>query len=84
MVSGRVAQAIAEKLHQLSLQMQVLCVTHQPLVAAMADRHFHVKKQVISQIKGNKENNGHGEERTVVRITALDNLDKRRDEIAQI
>ncbi|MEM9923606.1 MAG: DNA repair protein RecN, partial [Cyanobacteria bacterium P01_D01_bin.50] len=32
-VSGRVAQAIAEKLHQLSLQMQVLCVTHQPLVA---------------------------------------------------
>ena len=83
-VSGRVAQAIAEKLHQLSLQMQVLCVTHQPLVAAMADRHFHVKKQVISQIKGNKENNGHGEERTVVRITALDNLDKRRDEIAQL
>ena len=83
-VSGRVAQAIAEKLHQLSLQLQVLCVTHQPLVAAMADRHFHVQKQVINQIKGKKENNGHGEERTVVRITALDNLDKRRDEIAQL
>jgi len=83
-VSGRVAQAIAEKLHQLSKNIQVLCVTHQPLVAAMADRHFHVQKQVINQLKGKKENNGHGEERTVVRIKALDNLDKRRDEIAQL
>ena len=83
-VSGRVAQTIAEKLHQLSLQLQVLCVTHQPLVAAMADKHFHVNKQVINQLKGEKENNGHGEERTVVRITALDNLDKRRDELAQL
>ncbi|MGB6295315.1 MAG: DNA repair protein RecN [Rivularia sp. (in: cyanobacteria)] len=83
-VSGRVAQTIAEKLHQLSLQLQVLCVTHQPLVAAMADRHFHVNKQVINQLKGEKENNGHGEERTVVRITSLDNLTKRRDELAQL
>ncbi len=83
-VSGRVAQAIAEKLHQLSLQFQVLCVTHQPLVAAMADRHFHVNKQVINQTKGNKDNNIHGEERTVVRITDLNNLDKRRDELAQL
>ncbi|AFY56223.1 DNA replication and repair protein RecN [Rivularia sp. PCC 7116] len=83
-VSGRVAQAIAEKLHQLSLQLQVLCVTHQPLVAAMADQHFHVNKQVINQLKGKKENNGHGEERTVVRIKPLDNLDKRRDELAQL
>jgi DNA repair protein RecN (Recombination protein N) len=48
-VSGRVAQAIAEKLHQLSQQHQVLCVTHQPLIAAMADRHFRVDKQVIDQ-----------------------------------
>ena len=48
-VSGRVAQAIAEKLHQLSQPHQVLCVTHQPLIAAMADRHFRVDKQVIDQ-----------------------------------
>jgi DNA repair protein RecN (Recombination protein N) len=48
-VSGRVAQAIAEKLQQLSQQHQVLCVTHQPLIAAMADRHFRVDKQVIDQ-----------------------------------
>ncbi len=48
-VSGRVAQAIAERLQQLSQQHQVLCVTHQPLIAAMADRHFRVDKQVIDQ-----------------------------------
>jgi len=48
-VSGRVAQAIAQKLHQLSQKHQVLCVTHQPLIAAMADRHFRVDKQVIAQ-----------------------------------
>lgn len=46
-VSGRVAQAIAEKLHQLSRGHQVLCVTHQPIVAAMADYHFRVNKAVI-------------------------------------
>ena len=83
-VSGRVAQAIAEKLHQLSQGHQVLCVTHQPLVAAMADRHFRVDKQTINQVKGKKENNGHNEERTVVRVTTLDNLTKRREELAQL
>jgi len=46
-VSGRVTQAIADKLHQLSHRHQVLCVTHQPIVAAMADNHFHVSKAVI-------------------------------------
>ncbi len=83
-VSGRVAQAIAEKLYQLSQFHQVLCVTHQPLVAAMADRHFRVDKQVINKIKGKKEHNGSSEERTVVRISNLDNLNKRREELAQL
>lgn len=83
-VSGRVAQAIAEKLHQLSQSHQVLCVTHQPLVAAMADRHFRVDKEIINQPKGNKANNGNSEQRTVVRVTALDNLTTRRDELAQL
>ena len=46
-VSGRVTQAIAEKLHQLSQHHQVLCVTHQPIVAAMADHHLRVSKHTI-------------------------------------
>ncbi|WP_310489595.1 DNA repair protein RecN [Chamaesiphon sp. VAR_69_metabat_338] len=44
-VSGKVAQSIASKLHHLSQSQQVLCVTHQPLIAAMADRHFRVAKE---------------------------------------
>ena len=83
-VSGRVAQAIAEKLHQLGQLHQVLCVTHQPLVAAMADRHFRVDKQTINQSKGKKANNGNAEQRTVVRVTNLDNLTTRREELAQL
>lgn len=53
-VSGRVSQAIAEKLYQLSHHHQVLCVTHQPIVAAMADQHFRVSKQVIDSESGKK------------------------------
>ncbi|MEA5503735.1 DNA repair protein RecN [Halotia wernerae UHCC 0503] len=83
-VSGRVAQAIAEKLHQLSQSNQVLCVTHQPLIAAMADSHFRVDKQIITQGKGKKANNGNAEQRTVVRVTSLDNLTTRREELAQL
>ncbi|MEM7770897.1 MAG: DNA repair protein RecN [Cyanobacteria bacterium P01_E01_bin.6] len=55
-VSGRVAQAIAEKLHLLGLHHQVLCVTHQPLVAAMADTHFHVEKEVIGASNSSSKN----------------------------
>jgi DNA repair protein RecN (Recombination protein N) len=86
-VSGKVAQAIAEKLHQLSQQHQVLCVTHQPLVAAMADNHYRVEKQIVEEITQDKERNGQSELpeiRTVVRITALENLQNRKEELAQL
>ncbi|WP_416149567.1 DNA repair protein RecN [Salipaludibacillus sp. HK11] len=43
-VSGRVAQAIAEKIHHISLGSQVLCITHLPQVAAMADTHLLISK----------------------------------------
>ena len=45
-VSGRVSGAMAELLQRLAQQRQVFCVTHQPLVAAAADHHFRVAKQV--------------------------------------
>lgn len=48
-VSGRVTQAIADKLYQLGRQHQVLCVTHQAIVAAMADHHWRVSKHVIGE-----------------------------------
>jgi DNA repair protein RecN (Recombination protein N) len=78
-VSGKVAIAIAEKLHQLSRQNQVLCVTHQPLVAAMADSHFHIDKQVVAAEEDNEP-----EERTVIRVDALENREQRQQELAQL
>jgi len=75
-VSGRVAGAIASKLYQLSGQHQILCVTHQPIVAAMADHHFHVNKQVIPQPMSEAE-------RTVVQVKELDNQ-QRHAELAQM
>jgi DNA repair protein RecN (Recombination protein N) len=79
-VSGKVAQAIADKLDQLGQQYQVLCVTHQPLVAALADHHFRVYKQMIAE--DNPTNLS--EIRTVVRVTSLDNRQTRREELAQL
>lgn len=43
-VSGRVAQAIGEKIAQLSINSQVLCITHLPQVASMADTHLLITK----------------------------------------
>lgn len=43
-VSGRAAQRVAEKLAAVSRSKQVLCVTHLPQLAAMADTHFSVEK----------------------------------------
>lgn len=43
-VSGRVAQSMAEKIFQISIESQVLCITHLPQVAAMADTHKYIRK----------------------------------------
>ncbi len=43
-VSGRVAQAMAEKIYQIAISSQVLCITHLPQVAAMADDHKLIVK----------------------------------------
>ncbi|MCA1030676.1 DNA repair protein RecN [Bacillus timonensis] len=45
-VSGRVAQAIAEKIHKVSVGSQVLCISHLPQVAAMADTHLYISKVI--------------------------------------
>ena len=43
-VSGRAAQKVAEKMADVAQRKQVLCVTHLPQIAAMADTHFSVEK----------------------------------------
>ena len=45
-VSGRMAQAVGEKMAKIAALRQVLCVTHLPQIAALADRHFVVEKTV--------------------------------------
>ena len=48
-VSGRVAQAIANKIHQIATGSQVLCITHLPQVAAAADHHYFIEKNVVDE-----------------------------------
>ena len=55
-ISGRTAQKVAEKLSAIGRRHQVLCITHLPQIAAMADRHFLIEKGVEA-----------GKTRTVVR-----------------
>ncbi|OIK10127.1 DNA repair protein RecN [Bacillus sp. MUM 13] len=45
-VSGRVAQAIAEKIYKVAVDSQVLCISHLPQVAAMADTHLFIAKNI--------------------------------------
>ena len=69
-VSGRAAQKVAEKLAQVSRHKQVLCVTHLPQLAAMADTHFSVEK-------------GERDGRTYTRVVLLDR-EARKAELARI
>ena len=69
-VSGRAAQRVAEKLLAVSRTKQVLCVTHLPQLAALADTHFRIDK---------READG----RTYTSVTPLD-FEGRRQELARI
>jgi DNA repair protein RecN (Recombination protein N) len=46
-IGGRVAEAVGRKLKSLSTVSQVFCVTHQPQIASLADRHFVVEKEIV-------------------------------------
>ena len=69
-VSGRAAQKVAEKLRSVSQNKQVLCVTHLPQLAALADVHLLIAKQ---------ERQG----RTYTTVTPLDREGRKR-ELARI
>ncbi|MGL4521886.1 MAG: DNA repair protein RecN [Bacilli bacterium] len=47
-VSGRVAQSMGEKIYTIAHASQVLCITHLPQVAALADQHLYIRKKVDS------------------------------------
>jgi len=60
-ISGRAAQKVGEKLSFISRCHQVLCVTHLPQIAAMADNHFLIEKHTM-------------EENTVTEVALLDKV----------
>ena len=43
-ISGRMAQLVSEKMSEISRSRQVLCITHLPQIAAMADAHYLIEK----------------------------------------
>ena len=69
-VSGRAAQKVAEKMARISRRKQVLCVTHLPQLAALADTHFLIAK-------------GERDGRTFTTVTPLD-FEGRKAELARI
>lgn len=69
-VSGEIAFSIASKIKEISLNAQVLCVTHLPQVAAIADHHLKISKKVSNN-------------RTVTNIENL-TYPERVDEIAMM
>ena len=69
-VSGRAAQKVAEKMADVARRKQVLCVTHLPQIAAMADTHFSVEK-------------GERDGRTYTNVERLDR-EGRREELARL
>ncbi len=46
-VGGKAVQRVAEKLEKISQNQQVICVTHSPMVAALADHHYVIEKSVL-------------------------------------
>lgn len=69
-ISGRTAQMVSEKLRVIARNHQVICITHLPQIAAMADCHFEIKKST---------ENG----RTATTIVALNN-DQMVEELARL
>lgn len=62
-VSGRVAQAIAQKIHKISHRSQVLCITHLPQVAALADQQYLIEKNIVGKRTETTVTVLHGENR---------------------
>ncbi len=69
-ISGRTAQVVAEKMADIARYRQVLCVTHLPQIAAMADHQYLIEKRFTG-------------ERTVTNVTEL-NAEGRVEELSRM
>ena len=50
-ISGRTAQKVSEKLSYIAKSHQVICITHLPQIAAMADTHFEIHKAASEGVR---------------------------------
>jgi DNA repair protein RecN (Recombination protein N) len=69
-IGGRIAEVVGRKLKELSKSLQVICITHLPQIASLADTHYRVQKKVV-------------DDRTIVEVENLD-ADERIREIARM
>ena len=69
-ISGIAAQIVGEKLSQIAMKKQIICITHLPQIAANADTHYCIEKNTAN-------------DRTFTSISKLDHKQK-RDEIARL
>ena len=46
-ISGTIGKRVGEKMYEVSLKHQVLCITHLPQIAALSDNHYFVSKHVL-------------------------------------
>jgi len=69
-IGGRIAEVVGRKLKELSRSLQVICITHLPQIASLADSHSRVQKRIV-------------DDRTIVEVEKLD-PDERVREIARM
>jgi len=80
-ISGRTAQMVAEKMNTIALSHQVICITHLPQIAAMADAHYLIKKSV--ERDSGESPAAEGAQRARTHISSLDRQG-RIEELARI
>lgn len=69
-ISGHTAWKVSEKLGTLAKDHQIICITHLPQIASMADVHYEIRKETTDE---------DGKERTVTRISKLSDDDRAKE-----
>ena len=75
-VSGIAAQRVGEKMSNIAREKQVICVTHLPQIAALADTHYHILKSLKDQRTYTQvtQLSNEGRKREIARLTGGDNI----------
>lgn len=50
-ISGKASQSVADEIKELSKYHQIILITHQPIIASKADKHFYVRKSQADETK---------------------------------